>query len=425
MARADELLLGYQLPLPQALVFLTRHATPAPLSTRLLFASIGALVPLALLAALRPIAGARAAWIAGTLAALHPALVYYSIVPYQESLTIGLLLFGTAALQARRDGLAGLLFSLACLCRYEAWIAVPFAVAPRLRARPLRTLALFATVPLLWLLLWRGTSPAGTYVLDLDPFAPRLPRVFFLFSKLREYSGAVVLVLATVGAILAARARLARLGWALAVLAAIGITVIAAGHEFPPGSGQMSERLIHFPAVAACALAGIALAALWETPRLGSFGRLAAGLLLAWQAQAWVRQSHVLIREANRDPSLRIAFQVAEWAGRELAPGERLTVVAPPVPQAAIDDYVRKVGLAGGDEARAREIAAGLAGHSPDADRVAANLARRPGTVSEETDAPGLLVVFDDRSVGRALGTPVATWVAGPRSAKAYRRPAS
>ena len=421
MARADELLLGYQLPLPQALVFLTRHMAPAPIWTRLFFAILGALVPVALFLAIRPSAGNRAAWIGAALVALHPALVYYSVVPYQESLTIALLLFGAAALQARHEGLAGLLISLACLCRYEAWIAVPFVLAPRLRKRPLRALALFAAAPLVWLLLWRGVSPAGTYVLDLDPLAPRWPRVLFLFSKLREYSGVAVLGLAAAGAAVALRARLARLGWGLAFLAAVGAAVVVAGHEFPPGSGQVSERLIHFPAVAGCALAGIALGALSRAPRSGHAGNLAAGLFLAWQAQAWLRQSDALIREANRDPSLELAFQVAQWAGRELGPGERLTVIAPPVPQAAIDDYVRKVKMAGGDEARAIQIAAGLARHSPDADRVAANLARRPGTVSQAIGASGLVAVFDDRPVERSLGPPLARWVAGPRSASVFR----
>ena len=133
------------------------------------------------------------------------------------------------------------------------------------------------------------------------------------------------------------------------------------------------------------------------------------------------RQSDALIREANRDPSLQLAFRVAEWAGRELGPGERLTVIAPPVPQPAIDDYVRKVRMAGGDEARAIQIAAGLGRHSPDADRVAANLPRRPGTVTEAIGASGLLAIFDDRPVERSLGPPLARWVAGPRSASVFR----
>lgn len=424
MARADELLLGYQLPLPQALVFLIRHLAPAPVWTRLAFAVIGALVPVALLLALRPSAGNPAAWNGAVLCALHPALLYYSIVPYQESLTIALLLLAAWALQSRRESLAGLLVSLACLTRYEAWIAVPLVMAPRLRARPLRTLALFGAAPILWLLLWRGVSPAGTYVLDLDPLAPRLPRVLFLFSKLREYSGLAVLGLAAAGGGVALRARLARLGWGVAFLTAVGVAVVGAGHEFPPGSGQVSERLIHLPAVAACALAGIALASLSELPRIGRAGKLAAGFVLLWQAQAWVRQSDALIREANRDPSLRLALQVAEWAGRELGSGERLAVIAPPVPQAAIDDYVRKVKMAGGDEARAVEIGARLGRHSPDADRVAANLARRPGSVTEELGAGGLIAIFDDRQLDASFGPPLARWVVGPRSASGFRRKA-
>ena len=55
--------------------------------------------------------------------ALHPLLVYYSLVPYQEGPTLLFLLLGAGALLAGRDGRAGFFLGLACLCRYEAWIA--------------------------------------------------------------------------------------------------------------------------------------------------------------------------------------------------------------------------------------------------------------------------------------------------------------
>jgi hypothetical protein len=93
------------------------------------------------------------------------------------------------------------------------------------------------------------------------------------------------------------------------------------------------------------------------------------------------------------------------------------------VSQAALDDYVRKVTMAGGDGERARQIAASLGNHSPDADRVAANLASRPGTVTEELGVAGLVAVFDDRAVARPLGPPLARFEAGTRSANGFRLP--
>ena len=424
LARSDELVLAYQLPLPQLLVFLARAASPDPILARTLFAVVGALVPVALARAMKPSLGLSSALAAGALAALHPLPLYYSLVPYQESLMLVLLLFGAVALQEQREVSAGLLLGLACLCRYEAWIAAGLVIVAR-RRRPLRAALVFGAAPLLWLVLWRGLSPGGTYVLDLDPEAARFSRLMFLATKLREYSGWWALGLAWLGAAVAVGRRSSVLGWGALFVAAMMAAVVGAGHEFPPGSGQVSERLLHIPALAACALAGLALgqAAKWaKGSRRALVAAAALGVALVL-GQSWVRLARAQIIEANRDPSLVLAMQVAQLAGAQLGDGERLAVLAPPVPEEAVEDYVDKVGHSGGDVARAREIARQLARHSPDSDRVAANLARPPHTVVEVAAGAALVAVFDDGPAPApgALGARVARFEAGARGVTVYR----
>jgi hypothetical protein len=424
LARSDELLLAYQLPLPQLLVWLARALVPDPLLTRVLFAAIGALVPVALLRAMRPCCGELAATLAGLLAALQPLLLYYSLVPYQESLMLVLLLEGALALQQGREGRAGLLIGLACLCRYEAWIAAALAIAARGRLS-LRTVAAFGWAPLLWVLWWKGLSPPGTYVLDPDASSGRLGRLVFLALKLREYGGWSVLAAALAGALVALRQRRKQLAWPALYVTLALLAVAVAGHEFPPGSGRVSERLAHIPALAVCALAGIALAQAAERLRAsqGPLASAAAVLLVLALGQSWVRFARDLVAVANRDPSLLLAFQVGRLASRQLGDGELLAVIAPPVPESALRDFVGKVERSGHDAERAREIARALARHSPDTDRIAANLARPPRTVVEDAAGASLVALFDDadRAAPPGLGPALARFQAGDRGVTVYR----
>jgi hypothetical protein len=416
LARSDELFIGYWLPLPQVLVFLARAVQPDPVWARLAFALVGALVPAALARAMAPVAGAGAAACAGALLALHPLWAFYSLVPYQEGLMTLFLLLGAESLVRRREAGAAAWMGLACLCRYETWIAAAMAALPRWR-RPLRA-ASFVAVPLLWTAAHAGFGPRGSYVLDLDPAVGHWTRLAFLVSKLREYSGDALPVLAVLGAVAAARARDRRWIWGALFAAAVMGAAMLGGHETPPGSGRISERMAHLPAAALCALAGWGL---WATAtaargRARWPARGAAVVVVAILGWQWHGRLRNQVREAAADPSLRLAVQVARFAHGELPEGGRLAVAGAPVPQEALEAYVRKVAAGGGDVAAAREIASRLAALSPDLVRIAAHLPRRPGTAVPVGSAPAQLVaVFDDTSGARGCGPARARFEAGTR----------
>jgi hypothetical protein len=420
LARSDQLLLAYQLPLAQLLVFVARAIDPNPRLACLAFAIIGALVPVALAAVVSATAGAAAGRAAGALLACHALFIHYSIVPYQEGLMILLLLAGAHALLRKREVLAGVLIGLACLTRYEAWLAAGLAALNH-RRRPLRALALFGWAPLLWMAVWGGLSPAGTYVLDLDPAAVRLTRLAFVFGKLREYSGDLLSLLGMAGALVAANRRDPRWGWGAAFLALFLGPILLAG-EFPPGSGRVSERLAHVPAAALCALAGLALGRLAEArPRL--LGPALATVFAAVVAVSGLRHARTLVAEAGRDPSLRLAADAAAFAHAHLPPGGHLAVAAPTVSSADLESFVHKVETAGGDVEKARAVARALSQHSPDVDRIAAHLPRPPGTVvGAGTASAHLVAVFDDAPDADAWrrGPPRARFIAGPRGVTIY-----
>jgi hypothetical protein len=410
LAHSDLLVLGYQLPLPQLLVAAARATAPDPLWTRMLFAALGALLAPLAARVLTPVAGTLAARCAGVFVALHPLLLYYSIVPYQESLLLLFLLTAAAAMRGLPPShpLPALLIGLACLCRYEAWIAAALAALARRQVRHL-------WAPLLWILCWQGLSPRGTAVLDLALAGARLQRIGFLWEKLRDYSGDPLLLLALVG--LASAWRLGALRLPALYVAGVLVAVVALGHEFPPGSGLLSERLCHLPAFGLCALAGLGVARIARCHARA--GRIAAVAVVAWVGVGWLQRSRDLVEVANQAPALRLALAVAEFADVHLAPGARLAVAAPAVAPAAIEDYVRKVERAGGDAAAARATARALSGRAPDADRIAAQLARPPALVIDASAwrQGDLLAIYDDAPPGAPPVRSIwARFTAGPRA---------
>jgi hypothetical protein len=421
IARSDELLVGYWLPLPQLLVMAARALHPDPLWTRIAFALVGALAAVALARAVAAVHGTLAGLCAGALLALHPLWAYYSLVPYQEGLTLLFLLLGAEALVRGRERMGAVWLGLACLCRYEAWIAAGMAAAVRWR-RPARAVA-FLAVPLLWTLAHLGLGPRGSYVLDLDPAARSFSRLAFLLLKLREYSGAALLVLAVAGLWAALRRRDRRWEWGAAYVAAVVMAAALAGHETPPGSGRISERMAHIPAAALCASAGLALAAAVEAARGRARvpAQAAAAVLIAVLGWRWHAQLRAQVREAASDPSLRLAVQVAALAERELPAGARLAVFGRPMPAQAVQAYVNKVEASGGDVEAARANAARLSQRSPDVDLVAAQLARPPQAVTASGGAAALLAVFDDAAEPAACGEVRGRFVAAPRAVTVCR----
>jgi Gpi18-like mannosyltransferase len=87
----------------------------------------------------------------------NPFLSEISIIPFQEILMLGALCFATYLYIEKRIAGASLVLTLACLTRYEAWIACPFFALDYLlqNRKTFRTavtaVALFCWAPLAWI----------------------------------------------------------------------------------------------------------------------------------------------------------------------------------------------------------------------------------------------------------------------------------
>ena len=416
LAHADTLVLGYQLPLPQIFVAAGKGISDDPAVVRVIFCLWGATLTAGMTALLALFIGARGALFGGLLFACDPLLIHYSIVPYQEPVAYGLLAWAFCFAATGRVRLGATVMAAACLCRYEAWLFLPafvwFSGAPRIAG--------LASLPVLgWIAWWQGLAPPGLYVLDMDAQSGRFSRVAYLGGKILEYETGLVPALAAFALLLALRARAkALLIFSLTLAAAIAIVVVF-GHEYPPGSGAMSERLIHLPVLLCVALSATALDRIGRRSRPALAACLALALVVAGRN---IRFERALLQAAERDPDLALAREVARTLDSQRSPAECVTVKAPSVDSALLQAYVSKVSASFGDVARARARAAELADSSPDRDRIAAHLKAKTGTVRAEPGCPWLVIV-DEWQPTPASTTLVAKISAGPRRARVLRMP--
>src|SRR5262245_50460235 len=191
LMHADRVLLAYQLPLLQLLIYLVNLVSTDPLLIRYLMSLVGAMAGAAFYLLSDVLLDRSAARFATLFFVFNPFLLVHSIVPYQEILmllTVCLGLYFLLCLDSdgnvtstkrslprwtpswlkegeRRIGLASLFLGLACLTRYEAWVIAAVAglyyaklqlnACPQLSYSGLlaRTMLLFGWAPLLWIVL--------------------------------------------------------------------------------------------------------------------------------------------------------------------------------------------------------------------------------------------------------------------------------
>lgn len=417
LANPGTLVLGYQLPLAQVFVSIGKAVSDDPVWVRLLFCLWGGILASGLTALLAHTVGRRAALFGALLASTDPLLIHYSIVPYQEPLAYGLLLWALWAFATGRDAAAGILLGAASVSRYEPWLFLPwFFFATRSWAA-----RIMAAAPItVWILWWRGLAPAGLYVLDLDTESSRVTRVLYLLGKISEYEGAPLLLLAGLGLALSWPLEGRRIPMAVLGLVVVMAVVIGAGHEYPVGSGLMSERLIHMPVVALLFLAAAALGLTTSRWPRATWAALAIALLLAGRN---LRFETSLLRAAARDPDLALARDTAREIERFRAAGECVAVIAPPIDPTMLAAYVAKVEQSFGDVPRARERAAALAMASPDRDRIAAHLKAPTGTVQASGECPLRVFIDTAAPLEPNPGQLLAEISAGSRKARIYRTP--
>jgi hypothetical protein len=346
MIQRDRILISHQLPLLQLIVFVIARVTHNYLITMGVMAVIGASVGVGFYLLLRDLVEERVALLAALLISVNPFLTGYSIVPFQESLMLALLLLAFHFLYAERMPAASVCLGLACLTRFEAWAAAPVFLAVFVSKRGtsvsslVRALLMFGWAPLMWIIFRKGLSPAGSYVVESHVTMARLMRWVYLGYITVKFTPLIVIALSLYGLWLFWRERWVKRLWPLAtfiVLFTIALLFSAHG-DLPDPERRIASREATLWIAGASVLAAIALNRL---PRYRTALAILGVLFGVWGSYQFVE------REAS-DPHLLLSYRLAKFFDAKLQRGELASVLAPPWPSQVFDSYLQRARETGG-----------------------------------------------------------------------------
>jgi len=381
---ADRVLLAYQLPLLQLLIYLVNLASSDPLLIRYLMSLIGALAGVAFYLFSAALLDRPTARLASLFFVSNPFLLVHSIVPYQEILMLLALCLGLYFL-LRPDlrgsiGWASLFLGLACLTRYEAWVITAAAglyyAREKLASRSSRshsrvlgqTMVLFGWAPLLWILLHRGVSPQGTYVLEGLATWTRLWRIPYVTAMALYHVGPIVGLLASLGLVTFWKKSLwTKPGIQMVLTAAtlLMLSLVFSAHGVEPDPQRyVTDREAHwfvlFPFwAAALGLSGLKqrLSPSAETshfkPLIVSRNlRIVIYCFALILAVVWgAVQTDRYVKRLLTDQNLNLDYAVAQHLEKNLPHTSKALVFAKPLPPSATQEYFDKVYSQGGTRA--------------------------------------------------------------------------
>jgi len=456
---ADRILLAYQLPLLQLLIYLVNLVSSDPLIVRYLMSFIGALAGVAFDLFSTTLLDRPTARLAGLFFVFSPFLLVHSIVPYQEILMLLFLCLGlycmlrpgrssssghtlerhstkgsvppwtrgdfrgvpeteghpnlplTPSLSKEGErrfqpsiGWASLFLGLACLTRYEAWVitavAALYYLVTRLKGHSplsylrllLKTMAIFGWAPLLWVLLHRGVSPQGTFVVEGPAPWARFWRIPYVGSMAVYHAGPVVALLAGFGLLKFWKSSLWKnreIQMVLAAASLLMLSLVFSAHGVEPDPQRyVTDREAHWFILFAFWAAALGLSALKQPlmPLAGTSPskpltdfrnlRVVSYYLVLILAVVWgTFQTSQYIKRLLADQNLILDYAVAQHLEQNLLDGEVALVFAQPTTQSSAQHYLDKVYRQGGTKAleRARRQLAELKSGPLDYSRIAAN----------------------------------------------------
>lgn len=414
LANRDRILLSYQLPLLQAAVHYVSALSSDPLAVRYFMALAGAAAGLTFYAMARSLLGRTAAFQASLLFATSPFVIAFSIVPYQEILMLAGLFAAFAFSFESKWGVAGLGLGLACLTRYEAWLACPVLAAAYWIEKGFRpaTIAkaalLFGWAPMGWILFHGGVTPAGTFAAETSFSLERFFRYVYLGWITVKNTPIPVLLLALFGGWvfwkrgLLGEQRYRMLASFLGLFLA-GVLLSAHGERDQP-ERFVTAREAHVLLAATVLMAGIGVRAVrrfrWTLVLVSSL----AGL---WMAHGFVAN------ETSQAP-FALSYQAARYLDEHVGRGEQVIVLAQGVPEDLLARYLNKAEQAGGSDARdkALEVLLDLDTSPPNYQRILVHSRLGKGQLRSVASLPAALVTRNGSVARTTTGTPgwVVLW---------------
>jgi len=329
LAMADQhVVLSHQLPLLEVAIHYVQLISDHLLLVRYLMAIVGAVAGAGFYLLMTNFAAPTVALDASLLFVANPLILADSIVPYQEILMLAGLLFAFHFALTERWGLSSVSLGVACLTRYEAWLACPVLMVAYLRntgRRPravLAAIALFGWAPLSWMLYNRGITPAGSWAIQWSSNPERLLRWAHLAAVVLRNAAIPTLLLAVVGVAVLVRRRL----WATPpyqALIAFGalflVAILFSAHGVPPHpEASVTEREGHLPLTGVTLLAGVGLALVPRGRHVITALAVAVGL---WMADRFVHR-------ASSEPHVALSYQVAQYLQNEIPRDDQVAVLA-------------------------------------------------------------------------------------------------
>jgi hypothetical protein len=231
-----------------------------------------------------------------------------------------------------------------------------------------RTMVLFGWAPLLWILLHRGVSPQGTYVLEEPATWTRLWRIPYVTAMALHHAGPVVGLLASFGLLTFWKASLWRkreIQMVLAAAALLMLSLVFSAHGVEPDPQRyVTDREAHWFVLFLFWAAALGLFDIkqrlmpWaetshsQPPTASRNLRIAIYYLALILAVVWgAVQTDRYVKRLLSDQNLNLDYAVAQHLESNLPHGSNALVFAQPLPPDATQEYFDKVYLQGGAQA--------------------------------------------------------------------------
>jgi hypothetical protein len=339
LANRDCLLLSYQLPLLQAVIFAVSHVTERLIVMRMVLALIGALSGVGFYLLARVFVSERSAAVAALLFTANPFLAEISIVPFQETLMLASVLFAFAFYFRDSVKSSAVAIALGCMTRFEAWIATPLLA---IWNKPsIRTLILFGFAPVAWIAAHQGLSQPGSYVVEMPQSFARFQRWIYMAWIAVKNTPAPVLLLAAAG-LWKVPYRDRRLQLLAAYIAMFLVTILISAHGVAPDP----ERYVTSRESVLLIAMTMVLVAL-GIEKTGRMGLVLASIALIW----CLVDDHRVLRRDTSEPHLQLSYQLAQYLDHAMQPGEQALIVGKPLPLDSYQGWLKKIRARQGEAA--------------------------------------------------------------------------
>jgi hypothetical protein len=398
---------GHQLPMLQVLISGVSMISMDPVLVQYLMALIGAVAGLGFYWLVSDLCGENWAFPAALLFITHPYVLAVSTVPFQEILMLAGLLFAFHFFYTESWWLASICLALACLTRYEAWVACPVLATAyvwqkdRTLRGALKAAVLYGWMPVAWILAHHGLTSTGHFVIERSLSIWRLQRYAYLGWITVKFTQLPVLMLAAAAAWRLYRDR-SRIDWRWWILIAfVGLFLVAvpfsAHGVMPDPERYVTSREAYIPMCFVLLLAALGLT-LWPRWR-----RVVVTLSMVMG----VAEAFWYVRVESADRSVLLDYRVAQYLDHSVHGGEHVLILANTASGGMGRQYLEKAYETGGEEGlrQARVDLQSVADTPPDFRRVVvySHLSRDRFLIPPATCGDWVAVWSDYPEAGREL----------------------